>query len=88
MVRDEGGGKIGRGLHTTPSLHFRPICAPICAPFASKKPLGSPIFGFFSLAAMDFFSYRRMAEEGQGHEPHAPRRSTAGALRMAEDEQI
>ena len=45
MVRDEGGGKTGRGLHTTPSLHFIPICAPICAPFASKKPLGSPIFG-------------------------------------------
>lgn len=45
MVREGGGGKIGRGLHTTPSLHFRPICAPICAPFASKKPLGSPIFG-------------------------------------------
>lgn len=44
-----GRGKIGRGLHTTPNLHFRPICAPICAPiyapFASKKPLGSPIFG-------------------------------------------
>ena len=35
-----------------------------------------------------FFSNRRMAEEGQWHEPHAPRRSTAGALRMAEDEQI
>ena len=49
MVREGGGGKIGRGLHTTPSLHFRPICAPIyapiCAPFASKKPLGSSIFG-------------------------------------------
>lgn len=40
-----GREKIGQGLHTTPSLHFRPICAPIYAPFASKKPLGSPIFG-------------------------------------------
>ena len=41
MVREGGGGKIGRGLHTTPSLHFRPICAPICAPiyapFAAKS---------------------------------------------------
>ena len=49
MVREGGRGKIGQGLHTTTSLHFRPICAPIyapiCAPFASKKPLGSPIFG-------------------------------------------
>ena len=70
MVRDEGGGKIGRGLHTTPSLHFRPICAPICAPiyapFASKKPLGSPIFGLFSLAAMDFFHIEGWRRKGNG----------------------
>ena len=66
MVRDEGGGKIGRGLHTTPSLHFRPICAPICAPFASKKPLGSPIFGLFSLAAMDFLQIEGWRRKGNG----------------------
>lgn len=66
MVRDEGGGKIGQGLHTTPSLHFRPICAPICAPFASKKPLGSPLFGLFSLAAMDFFHIEGWRRQGNG----------------------
>lgn len=66
MVREGGGGKIGRGLHTTPSLHFIPICAPICAPFASKKPLGSPIFGLFSLAAMDFFQIEGWRRKGNG----------------------
>ena len=66
MVREGGGGKIGRGLHTTLNLHFRPICAPICAPFASKKPLGSPIFGLFSLAAMDFFHIEGWRRKGKG----------------------
>ena len=61
-----GRGKIGRSLHTTPSLHFRPIYAPICAPFASKKPLGSPIFGLFSLAAMDFFHIEGWRRKGNG----------------------
>lgn len=66
MVREGGRGKIGQGLHTTTSLHFRPICAPICAPFASKKPLGSPIFGLFSLAAMDFFQIEGWRRKGNG----------------------
>ena len=83
-----GEGKNWSGSAHYPELAFQTyLCTYLCT-LCQQKAVGKPYIRIIFTGSHGFFSYRRMAEEGQWHEPHAARRSTAGALRMAEDEQI